>query len=117
MSDILNETPLYHRGAYQPDWFEKVDAAGGIAVSSDRGSDPLNEWYGFRDRKQAIEYIGEYFTSSSFVARHAWVAELEEFYPVEDTYLDTEEGINRLANTKARPSYISDMVSDEGMFQ
>ena len=35
MSDILNEPPLYHRGPYQPDWFEKVDAAGGIAVSSD----------------------------------------------------------------------------------
>ena len=116
MSDILNETPLYHRGPYQPDWFEQVDAAGGIAVSSDRGSNPLNEWYGFRDRKQAIEYIGEYFTSSSFVDRHAWVTELEDFYPVEDTYLDVEEGINRLANTAAKPSYISDMVSDEGMF-
>ena len=31
-------------------------------------------------------------------------------------YLDEEEGINRLRNTAAKPSYISDMVSDEGMF-
>ena len=116
MSDILDQTPLYYRGAFEPDWYEKVDAAGGITVSSSRGSNPRNEWYGFKDRKQAIEYIGEHFASSSFVDRHAWVTELEEYYPVEDTYLDTEEGINRLANTAAKPSYISDMVEDEGIF-
>ena len=116
MSDILEQTPLYHRGAYEPDWFDEVDNAGGIAVSSDRGSNPRNEWYGFKNRKQAVEYIGDHFTSSSFVNKHAWVTELNEFYPVEDTYLDEMEGINRLANTKAQPSYISDMVSDEGIF-
>jgi len=114
MSDILNETPLYYRGPFEPDWFEEVDAAGGITVSSSRGSNPRNEWYGFKDRKQAIEYIGDYFTSSGFVNRHAWVTELNEFFAVEDTYLDEMEGINRLANTKAQPSTIADMVWAEG---
>lgn len=113
-SDILEQTPLYHRGADEPDWFEKVDDAGGIAVSYERGTSPRNEWYGFKDRKQAIEYIGDYFTSSGFVNRHAWVTELNEFFAVEDTYLDEMEGINRLANTKAQPSTIADMVWAEG---
>ena len=115
-SDILDETPLYHRGAYEPDWFEKVDDAGGIAVSSSRGSNPRNEWYGFKNRNQAIEYIMTYFTNSGFINKHVWVDELEEYYPAEDTYFDEMEGISRLANTKAQPSYISDMVSDEGIF-
>lgn len=62
----LDYSAVYSQQSLKPDWFDEVKRLGGIALCATSGSSPFNEWYGFRDRKQAIQWFTEINHSDSW---------------------------------------------------
>ena len=57
----------YEQKANKPEWF-KSDPRN-IYASATAGTSPFNEWYEFKDYKEAIESISSLFKSQSFIDR------------------------------------------------
>lgn len=63
----LEFSAKYCQQSTAPKWFEELENEGeAITISVTSGSSPFNEWYAFKDRAQAVDFISDCFRSQSF---------------------------------------------------
>lgn len=66
IASLANDS-MYAQQAKAPAWYETLSKANWETACAVSGSSPFNEWYAWKDRKTAIAYINDHFTSQSFL--------------------------------------------------
>jgi hypothetical protein len=102
----------YKQQSSKPDWYGSVDGA--IYVSATSGSSPFNEWYAFRDRMSAIDFIRSTFHSQSFVDGFEFLD--GEYYRTDDVEWASEDSDERRLKPGATPAGIDEMIQAESRF-
>lgn len=102
----------YKRQPSKPDWYESVDGA--IYACATSGSSPFNEWYAFRDRAAAIDFIDSTFHSQSFIDGFEWIN--DDYYRTADVEWVSEDSDERRLKPGATPAGIDEMVQAESRF-
>jgi len=116
IASLANDS-MYAQQAKAPAWYETLSKANWETACAVSGSSPFNEWYAWKDRKTAIAYIGEHFTSQSFIDGFQWIN--GEFYAEGDYSLnDPEDGSDLVftPNPGATPASLQEMVQAESQF-
>lgn len=106
----------YAKQANAPEWFQADDSKIYHSVTS--GSHPLNEWYEFDDRADALDLIGTAFDSQSFVDRFCWfdgeIYGYDQFTPESIATAEDVEGY--VLKDDAEVADIGEMVEAESRF-
>lgn len=89
----LEFSAKYCQQSTAPKWFEELENEGeAITISVTSGSSPFNEWYAFKDRAQAVDFISDCFRSQSVTDGFEFAQ--GEIYDSEEVYalLDAQFG-------------------------
>ena len=110
----------YAQQASKPSWFG--NNTGSIYESATSGNSPFNEWFEFKDRKEALESIRELFCSQSFIDNYVEFTTDDgeaEFYYKDDIILLEDEKTSEYVEyleKGANPASLSDMINAESKF-
>ena len=99
----------YAQQAHKPEWYKADNTKLYHAATS--GSSPLNEWYEFDNREDAIDLINSAFESQSFIDSFSF---FNGDYYREDEIIWDGDSIQNLVNLQ--PAEIGEMVDAESRF-
>lgn len=106
-TDITN----YAQQASQPSWYQTDDKS--LFYSVTRGTSPHNEWFEFKDRTEAIEFINNTFYSSTFVDNFVY-HDGDIYYEYDIMY--NQDTYEQDLVIGAEPACIQDMINAESCF-